>query len=80
MLSFLLGLVLGIVGGFIGGLFFFARKVLKNMDKEEVTRATINTIIKGEDPKGDFIRVNKVDQILKDSTGDVALGDVLEDE
>jgi len=80
MLSFLLGLVLGLVGGFIGGLFFYAKRVHKNIKTEEVTRATINSIINEQTPKGEFITVNKTEQIIKDHSGDLALGDILEDE
>ena len=80
MLSFALGFVIAGVGGFIGGLFFYAKRVHKNIKTEEVTRATINSIINEQTPRGEFITVNRVEQILKDHSGDVALGDILEDD
>lgn len=80
MISFLLGLVIGIVGGFIGGLFYYAKKVHKNITKEEITRESINALITGEVPQGDFIRLNPVTEYLKKHEGEeIALGDVLEE-
>lgn len=79
MLSFSLGLVLGIVGGFIGGVFYYAKKVHKNITGETITREAINSLVM-ETPKGDFIRVNAVAEYLKNHDGDVKLSDILEDE
>lgn len=80
LLSLLLGLITGFVGGFIVGVFFYAKKVHKNITRDEISRETINSIIQGEEPKGDFIQVNKVQEILKNAEGDIALGDILEDD
>lgn len=80
MLSFLLGLVLGALGGFIGGLFFYAKKVHKRITNEEISRETVNALIKGEAPQGDFIRVSKVEEYLKTHDGEIRLGDILEDD
>ena len=79
MVTFLLGLVLGLVGGFFGGLFFYARKIHKKLNNEEVTRETINALITEKPPQGDFIRLNKVDEYIKTHEGDIALGDVIEE-
>ena len=80
MISFLLGLVLGLVGGFISGLFFYARKIHKRLNDEEVTRETINSIIEQKAPQGDFIRINKVEQYIQSHDGEIKLGDVLDDD
>lgn len=78
MISFALGLVIGLVGGFIWGLFFYAKKVHKRLEKVEVTRETINAIIKGDEPKGEIVEVNRVAEFIKNNDS-IALGDVIEE-
>ncbi len=79
MLSFILGLVIGAVAGFIAGIFFYARKVYPTMTTEKITRETINSIVM-QNPKGEFINVNPVEQYLKETDGEIKLGDILEDD
>ena len=80
MTSFLLGLVIGLVTGFIGGLFYYAKRVHKHITTEELTRETINSIIMGDGPKGDFISVNPVTEYIRNHEGqEIKLGDVIEE-
>lgn len=79
MINFLFGLFVGVVGGFIGGLFYYAKKVHKRITTSEVTRETINSLIQGEEPKGEIIINNQIEQLIKDHDGDLLLADVIED-
>lgn len=80
MTNFLLGLVIGLVTGFVGGLFYYAKKVHKHITTEELTRETINSIIMGEEPKGEFINVNPVTEYIRNHEGqEIKLGDVIEE-
>jgi len=80
MITFILGLVVGLVVGFIFGIFFYAKKVNKRIENDVVTRETINSIVQGEAPKGDFIINNPVQEYIKNHDGEISLGDILEDE
>lgn len=79
MITFLLGLIIGLLGGFIGGLYFYARKVHPRIQRETVTRATINSIVNGKGPEGDIIKINRTADRIKEE-GEISLGDILEDE
>lgn len=79
MLSFLLGLVIGVVSGFVGGVFYYARKVYPTVSREIISRDSINALVQ-QNPKGDFIQLNPVTEYIKNTEGEILLGDVLEDD
>ena len=78
MINFLFGLLLGLVVGSIGGLYFYAKKVLPKKERETLGRDVINSIIKGEDPKGEFIKMNPVTEYIKNHDGEIKLADVID--
>lgn len=79
MINFCFGFFIGLVGGFIGGLFYYAKKVHKRITTEEVTRETINSLISGEEPKGDIVTINPIETIIREAKGDINLGDIIEE-
>lgn len=79
MISFLLGLVIGLVGGWIGGIYYVGRYLRKNIITTDLPRDLINDIII-QQPKGEFIHVNSVEEYIKNHDGEIKLGDVLDDD
>jgi len=64
--------------------FFLIRKFLARLQTKlpetDVRRETVSALINGEEPKGEFIKVNKVEEYINNTEGEIKLGDVLEDE
>ena len=73
ILSFLLGLVLGFVGGVV------TKFLLK---RPHTPNDLFDEMLADFRPRneGGFIEVNKVEQYLKDNPGEIALGDIIDDE
>lgn len=80
MITNILAFLLGVCLGFIGGLFYYAKKIHKKMTDSEVINKVIESATQEEKKQGDFIKVNKVEEYIKTHEGEIALGDVLEDE
>lgn len=77
MLS-IVSFILGLVMGFVGGVIFRTLSKPKPEMPDWVAEAMDFDFKKPQ--KGDFIRINKTEQFLKENTGEVSLGDILEDE
>lgn len=72
--------IIGLFIGFIGGVFYYAKKVNKHIKTEEISRASINALVNGNEPHGDIIHVNKTAIAIKEATGNISIDDVLEEE
>lgn len=74
-----------IAGLLIGGLstyaYFLHRSLLARQEPDKTVLQQTQKILHAEPKKvyGEFIKVNKVESYLKEATGDVALGDIIED-
>jgi len=73
MISFLLGLVLGFIGGVV------TKFLLKRPNTPNDIFDEVLADFKPKE-KGGFVEVNKVEQYLKDNPGEIALGDIIDDE
>lgn len=73
MINFILGLVLGFIGGVVTK--FLLKRPHTPNDLFDEMLADFRP-----QKKGEFIEVNKVTEYLKDNPGEIALGDIIEDE
>lgn len=83
MSNIILAFILGFISGAIATFFYLKKiweKVKKKLPEVDVSRETINAIVNGEEPKGDFIKINYVEEYIKTHDGEISLGDILEDE
>lgn len=73
MINFLFGLLLGFVGGVV------TKFLLK---RPNTPNDILDEVLADFRPreKGGFVEVNKVEQYLKDNPGEIALGDIIEDD
>lgn len=77
MISFLLGGT----WGFVGGVYFYAwivKRAKKQTKVEDPIETTVEKFVQGE--KGGFIKVNKVENYIKEHQGEeIKLSDVIDD-
>jgi uncharacterized protein YneF (UPF0154 family) len=76
MISFLLGLTWGL----IGGIYIYAWIVKKAIKTKDLDKPIVTLTEKITAQRGEIIRVNKVEQIVKDKGEKVSLQDVIQED
>lgn len=65
--------------GFIFGAKHYANRIAKPREFLQITEEIIDQYIKGDTPKGDIVKVNAVENYLKDhNKEEIRLGDLIE--
>lgn len=65
--------------GFILGAKHYANRIAKPREFLQITEEIIDQYIKGKTPKGDIVKVNAVENYLKDhNKEEIRLGDLIE--